>query len=150
MGRMVPFFVGCLMCSGCAALVPLSSILTTPSSSTPPLQVHEESHVELGKDNFIVVRTNVVGRSRGFSLLGIINIYPATLTKAMNRMYDSAGIRTGSSQAVANLVIEHSSSYWILFGVPEIDARADIVEFKPEPKSAAATEPTRLPSKPPD
>jgi hypothetical protein len=147
---MVPLFLAGVMCSGCAALVPLSSLISMPSAGAPPLQVHQQSSVELAKNNFVIVRTNVVGRSRGFSLLGIIIIHPATLTKAMNRMYDAAGMRTGSPQAVANLVVENSNSYYILFGIPEVDARADIVEFRSEPAKAAIMESTGLPLKPPD
>jgi hypothetical protein len=102
------------------------------------LQVHEQTSVELKEDDFLLVRTNVVGRSRGFSLLGLITIYPATLTKAMNRMYASAEMQPGHPQTVAHLVIEQTTTYWILFGVPEINARADIVEFKPVFKNPAA------------
>lgn len=144
MGKMVWLVAASLMCGGCASLVPLTSLLSTPSSSAPPLQVHEQTDVKLSQDNFILVKTNMVGRSRGFSLLGIITIVPATLTKAMNRLYDKAAMQPGSPQTVANLVIEHSTTYWILFGVPEVDARADIVEFKP----LAATESIRGPPKP--
>jgi hypothetical protein len=96
------------------------------------LQVHEQTSVKLAQDNFVLVRTNVVGRSRGFSLLGLITIYPATLNKAMNRLYVAAQMREGQPQTVAHLVVEQSSSYYILFGIPEVDARADIVEFTPE------------------
>lgn len=129
--RALLYMVACSLLTGCAALVPLSSLITTPSSGTPPLQVHEQTSVKLAKDNFVLVRTNVVGRSRGFSLLGLITIYPATLSKAMNRLYAAAEMQQGHPQTVAHLVIEQTSSYWILFGIPEVDARADIVEFRP-------------------
>lgn len=122
----------CCLLSGCAAIAPLSSLLSTPSTAAAPLQVHEQTSVKLAQDNFILVRTNVVGRSRGFSLLGILTIYPATLSKAMNRLYAAAEMRQGEPQTVAHLVIEQTSSFWILFGIPEVDARADVVEFKPE------------------
>jgi hypothetical protein len=133
------------MCGGCASLVPLTSLLTTPSSSgTPPVHMNDQTDVKLAQDNFIVVRTNVVGRSRGFSLLGIITIVPATVTKAVNRMYDNAAMRPGTPQTFAHLMIERSTTYWILFGIPQIDARADVVEFKPE----AIPDPNRGPPKP--
>jgi len=141
MGRMVPFILACLACTGCASLVPFTSLLTTPSSTPSPLQVHDETRVELAKDNFFVVKTNVVGTSRGFSLLGIITIIPATLNKAMNRLYTAAEMQQGRPQTVAHLIIEHNSTYWILFGIPELNVRADIVEFKPGVSTANISTP---------
>ena len=51
----------------------------------------------------------------------------------MNRLYGAAEMHPGEPQTVAHLVIEQTSSYYILFGVPEVDVRADIVQFKPQP-----------------
>ena len=139
--RVLPGLVCCILLNGCAALVPLSSLLTTPSTGTPPVQVHEETAVKLAEDNFVLVKTNVVGSSRGFSLLGILTIQPATLNTAMNRLYAAAQLQPGRPQSIAHLVIEQTSSYWILFGIPRIDVRADIVEFVP---------PRRPPPPPPE
>jgi hypothetical protein len=102
--------------------------------------------VKLAQDNFVLVRTNVVGRSQGFSLLGLVTIVPATLNKAMTRLYNNAQMNEGQPQTIAHLVIEQTSSYWILFGIPEVDARADIVEFRheakgPRPSGPPAPEP---------
>lgn len=127
--------VPCALLSGCAAVAPLGSLISTPQSGPPPLQVHEETTVSLARDNFSLMKTNVLGQSEGFSLLGIITIVPPTLTKAMNRMYASAEMEPGQPETVAHLVIEQTSSYWILFGIPKIEVRADIVEFKPEVKT---------------
>jgi hypothetical protein len=145
------FAAVCSLLTGCAAIAPISSLISSPSSGTPPLQVHEQTSVKLARDNFVLVRTNVVGRSRGFSLLGLITIYPATLSKAMNRLYAAAQMREGHPQTVAHLVIEQTSSYWILFGIPEVDARADIVEFIPSVKTQPRpSAPESPPPKPPD
>jgi hypothetical protein len=132
LGRVILILLAsmCLLLSGCAAIAPLSSLVSAPTGP-PPVQVNERTSVELASDNFILVRTNVVGRSRGFALLGLLTIYPATLTKAMNRLYGSAGMQPGRSQSVAHLVIEKTSSYYLLFGIPEVDVRADVVEFAP-------------------
>ncbi len=123
-----------LSVSGCAALAPVSSLLGGSHGAAPGLEVHEQTSVKLAQDNFELVRTNVVGQSKGFSLLGFITIYPATLTKAVSRMYAAAEMRPGRPQTVANLIVEHSSSYWILFGIPKVEVRADIVQFVPEIK----------------
>jgi hypothetical protein len=84
--KALPFLFLCTLLSGCASVVPLSSLLSTPTGATP-LQVHDETQVQLTQDDFVLVKTNVLGRSRGFSLLGLITIYPATLTKAMSQLY---------------------------------------------------------------
>ena len=99
---------------------------------------------------FVLVRTNVSGVSKGFSLFGIITIYPATLDKAMDRMYASAEMRTGKSQTVAHLIIEHSGSFWLLFGIPKVEVHADVVEFLPAADSYERVKPKRARPKPPD
>ena len=132
------------LCGGCA--IQFFAQHADRSSSAPG---DEETQVKLARDNFVLVRTNVVGRSRGFSLLGLITIYPATLNKAMNRLYASAGLRSGHPQTIAHLVIEQTGSYWILFGIPEVDARADIIEFKPAPPPTPPPRPPPPPGMPP-
>ena len=149
MARVILCLAACIFLSGCAALAPISSLINTPSSSgNPPLQVHDETSVRLGSDNFLLVKTNVVGRSHGFSLLGIITIVPATLNKAMNRLYANAEMRPGQPQTVSHLLIEQTSSYFILFGIPEVDVRADIVQFRPPP-GPPPPRPPPLPGPPP-
>jgi len=127
--------------SGCAAITPLSSLLSTPGSGPPPLQVHDQTSVTLAEDNFMLVKTNVSARSRGFSLLGLITIVPPTLTKAMNGLYEQSDMRVGKPQTLAHLIIERANTYWILFGIPEVDVRADVVEFKPAAKPEPKSEP---------
>src|SRR5438132_14381089 len=122
-----------LFLTGCAAIAPLTLLSHAPGGA-PPLQVHEQTSVKLAQDNFTLVRTNVWGQSKGFSLLGFITIYPATLTKAMTRMYGTAEMHPGQPQTMAHMIIEQTSSYWILFSIPRIEVRADIVEFNPEIK----------------
>jgi hypothetical protein len=114
------------------------------------VQVHEETSVRLGQDNFSLVKTNVLGRSRGFSLLGIITIVPATLTKAMGRMYAAAEMPAGQPQSIAHLVIEQSYSHYILFGVLEVNVRADIVQFSADNRAPPGPAPVRFSSKTPD
>ena len=126
--------IPCALLSGCAAVAPLGSLVGGSHGGPPPLQVHEETTVQLARDDFSLVKTNVTGMSKGFSLLGIITIVPPTLTKAMNRLYGSAQMETGRPETVAHLVIEQTTSFYILFGIPKIEVRADIVEFRPEAK----------------
>jgi hypothetical protein len=128
-----------LLC-GCAAAIPAatsSAGLLGRQTAT----VHTQTSVSLAEGNFSVVKTNVVGSSKGFSLLGFIPIYPATVTKAMGRLYAQAGMQEGETKTVAHLVIDHSSLYFILFSIPETTARADIVEFhaKAAPENGGKT-----------
>jgi hypothetical protein len=118
---------GALLC-GCTSVAPVASSMAGPLSQQP-VQANTHTAVNLSEGNFVVVKTNVVGRSKGFSLLGLITIYPATTTKAMSRLYAEAGMQEGKPKTVAHLVIEHSSMYFLLFSIPETTVRADIVQF---------------------
>jgi hypothetical protein len=87
--------------------------------------------VKLVEGNFITIRTNVVGFSKGFKLLGFITLHPATVDKAMDRMYAHAQAQEGRPETFAHLVVEHSGIYVILFSIPKVTVRADLIEFLP-------------------
>jgi hypothetical protein len=119
-----------LLLTGCASLAPVAApVLSTYESGNATVQA--QTVVSLSADNFVVTKTNIVGTSKGFSLLGLIPIYPAHLNTAMNRLYAQSGIEPGSAKALANLTIERTSTYWILFSIPETSIRAQVVQFKP-------------------
>ncbi len=119
-----------LLLAGCAAVAPMTAAAGSLLNPSPPGQVTDLTSIRLDQDNFEVVRTNVVGRSKGFSLLGLITIWPATLTKATQQLYANAQLDLGRAQTPAHLIVERSSSYWILFGIPRVDVSADIIEFR--------------------
>ena len=106
-----------------------------------PLQIHSQTTVALNQDNFVLVKTNKLGRSKGSSLLGFITIVPPSLSTAIDRMYASADMSCGEPQTVTNLIFQQSMSYWILFGIPKVEVHADVIEFRPE----AATKPAAKP-----
>lgn len=135
------FGAAALLC-GCAAAVPAASTGAGLLGQQNAM-AHTQTSVNLSEGNFTVVKTNVVGRSKGFSLLGFIPIYPPRLTKAMDQLYANAEIQSGRSMSLAHLITEHSSSYWILFSLPEVTARADIVQFNPRvaPDNSATNTP---------
>ena len=56
----------------------------------------------------------------------------------------------GEPQTIAHLIVERSSSYWILFGIPKVEAHADIVEFRPAVNTGERARPKRPPPEPPD
>jgi len=72
-----------------------------------------------------------VGQCKGFSLLGIITLVPARFSMAMDRLYAQAEMQPGRPQTLANLVVERSSTYLILYSIPRVSIRADVVEFVP-------------------
>jgi hypothetical protein len=87
--------------------------------------------VRLQEKNFLVIRTNVMGQSSGFSLLGVLTIVPAKFTKAMSRLYVQAEMQPGRPQTLVNLVMEKDATYFILFSLPRTAIRADVIEFIP-------------------
>jgi hypothetical protein len=128
--------------NGCAAFSGLPVASMMGSSSASALEIHNSTDVRLQAANFIVIKPNVVGQSKGFSLLGLLTIVPADFTKAMDRVYAQAQIQPGRSQTLANLNMERNSTYLILFSIPRISICADVIEFIP----AAATNTPRSPS----
>lgn len=119
-----------ILLTGCAGLAPVAApVLSSYGSGNASVQ--SQTVVSLTTDNFTVVRTNIVGTSKGFSLIGLIPIYTARLNTAMDRLYAQSGIEPGSTKALANLTIERTSTFWILFSIPETTIRAQVVQFKP-------------------
>src|ERR1051326_7784966 len=109
MARVIFPIVCSIVMSGCAAVAPLTSVLEGGHGAPAnDLEIHTQTDVRLQEGNFSTVRTNVVGSSEGFKLLGFITLYPATLNKAMNRMYAQAEVEHGRPQTFAHLIVEHS------------------------------------------
>jgi hypothetical protein len=136
-----------LLATGCAAIsaLPVSPGALSSSINTPNPDLHSQTSVTLQEANFVVVKTNLVGQAKGFSLLGVLSIVPAKFTRAMDRLYVQAAIETGKPQALAQVVVEKSSVYLILFSIPSVSIRADVVEFVP---GTALVIPTPVPSPP--
>ena len=109
------------------------------SPSPAALEIHNNTDVRLQEKNFIVIKTNMVGQSSGFSLLGLVTIVPAKFTKAMSRLYTQAEMKPGRPQTLVNLVLEKDATYYILFSLPRTAIRADVVEFIPA--TASDTQP---------
>ena len=131
------------LASGCAAGSAFSAASVIGSPNASSLEIHNNTEVRLQEKNFIVIKTNVVGQSKGFSLLGILTIVPAEFTKAMNRLYVQAEMQPGRPQTLVNLIMEKDSTYFILFSLPRTAIRADVIEFVP------ATAPVIQPRPPP-
>ena len=117
--------------NGCAAAaaVPVSSLVGSVSGSA--IEIHHQTEVRLQEANFMVTKLNVIGQSGGFSLFGLLPIVPPKFGKALSRLYMQADMELGRSQTLANLIIERNNTYLVLFSLPRISVRADVIEFRP-------------------
>lgn len=142
--KIASFLFALALLTGCSSLVPVAApVLSSYGSGNAAVQ--SQTSVNLSSNNFIVTRTNIVGSSEGFNLLGLIPIYPARLNTAMDRLYAQSGIEPGSTKALANLTIERTSTFWILFSIPETTIRAQVVEFMPQSMSTNLPDTSRQP-----
>ena len=116
-------------------------MLGSPNSSS--ISVFHTTETRLETANFIIIKTNVIGQTSGFSLLGILPIVPAKFTKAMTRLYANAGMRPGKSQTLVNLNMNQDSTDLILFSIPRTYVSGDVVEF------VSTNVPTNQPALPP-
>ena len=79
-----------------------------------------------------MVKSNATGASSGFRLLGLLPLSSPRYTSAMADLYTNASIREGRPYALTNVIQERSTSYLILFSVPTLTVRADVIEFMNE------------------
>jgi len=87
------------------------------------------TQVDLSKANYRIVKANAIGESSGFTLLGIIPLAAPRVISAMSDLYSKVGISEGKSHALVNVAQERSSLYLILFSIPKLTIRADVIEF---------------------
>jgi hypothetical protein len=119
------------LAGGCTAVAPLSSVVGSVNPSATS-QIFNITELRLQQKNFVIVKPNVMGESKGFALLGLITIVPARFTTAMGRLNAQAELKPGSSRTLANLVLAKDSTYFILFSLPRTAIRADVIEFVPD------------------
>ncbi len=127
MQKIILLFGLALLAAGCSSVATLPSAISSLGGSA--LEIHQNTDVGLSQGNFVVDKTNVVGQARGFSLLGFITIVPARFQTAIGRLYTNAGVEIGKPQTLGNVVMEKSSAYYILFSIPRVYIRADVVTF---------------------
>lgn len=107
------------------ALPALSGLIPAPSGT----QILTTTAVNLSRQNYKIVKANAIGGSVGFSFLGLITLKSPGYDEAMTKLYQHAGVSEGKAQALVNVVYENSSTYFILFALPKITVRADVIEF---------------------
>jgi len=104
-------------------------VFLTGCASVGQFTTNTETNVQLSENNYRVVAANAIGRSYGFKLLRFIDIISPTYTRALSRLHKKAGLVEGKAQALANIVKEESSLDLIVFSIPRVTVRADVVEF---------------------
>jgi hypothetical protein len=125
----VGYLLGCL---GCAAPATYSASILPGLGGAAPDTAHVVTTTSLSDANFRVVHTGAKGQSQGFVLLLFFNIIPTSLTDAVDRLYDDAELEPGGAWALANVMIERQARNFLLFGLPRVRVRADVVEFVAE------------------
>src|SRR5579883_2539741 len=120
-----------VLMGGCAAVVPLSSAVSALNPTTTP-QIFNTTELRLQQKNFVMVKSNVIGQSKGWTLFGLITMVPARFNTAMTRLTTQADLKPGSSRTLADLTVEKDSNFYILFSVPRTTVRADVIEFIPD------------------
>ena len=96
--------------------------------------VLHSTQVQLVGNNYRVLQTNVVAKSGGFKLLGFITIRSPSYVRAVSRLYAKAHVEEGAPQAFANVVYETGGMNLVLFSIPKVRIRADLVEFIDSPR----------------
>lgn len=116
--------------SGCA--MPPALPLSLSPSQGANTQVLTGTSVSLSKDNYTIVKANAVGESWGVNLLGLIPVKTPYYAEAITQIYQQSNIQEGKAQALVNIVHQKSSTFYLLFSIPRITLRADVVEFQAE------------------
>jgi hypothetical protein len=117
-----------ILLEGCAAIPALPAFSGLIPSRTGP-QILTATEVKLSGNNYKIVKANAIGTSTGFSFLGLFTFRSPRYDEAITRLYQSANVSEGKPQALVNVVHENSSNYFILFALPKIMVRADVIEF---------------------
>jgi len=119
--------------TGCAAIAALPVTLPSGPSGSGPTSVLTLTEVHLRQRNYRVIRMNVTGTSRGFALLGILMLKPPDAAEAFASLYEEGNLRVliaeGRALAFVNVMQHSSAPYFLLFSLPKITFRADVVEF---------------------
>jgi hypothetical protein len=98
-------------------------------TSTGTFPATSGTQVDLSKKNFRVVKANAVGSSTGFKLFCFIPITSPTYSEAMSQLHRKAGLTEGRAMTLTNVTQENSSIYLLLFSLPKLTVRADVIEF---------------------
>ena len=88
-----------------------------------------KTKVDLSQNNYRLVKANAIGVSKGIKLLCLIPVSAPRYIMAMENLYKDAGIVEGKAYALTNIVEERTNVNLLLFSIPKIRIRADVIEF---------------------
>lgn len=103
--------------------------MTCSCSSTKIYPGKTDTSVNLNKGNYRVLHINANGSSSGFKLLGFIPVVNPSYTSAMDDMYHGKALGNGKSTALINFAHEDTTNNFLIFSIPKVRVRADIIEF---------------------
>lgn len=130
MKKLIPSFslltLFCLLLSGCPAALPF---LSPASGQNQVQQLQTSTLVHLNGQNYRIIKTNITGTDWGFNLLGLVTLVSPNYVKAVKQLYKAGGVTEGRAIALANVAQQDTSPYFILFSLPRITLRADVIEF---------------------
>jgi hypothetical protein len=115
--------------TGCAAALPALPALSGLIPAASGTHILTTTTVNLSRKNFKIVNANVFGSSVGFSFLGLFSLKSPSYEEALTQLYRSTDVSVGKPQALVNVMHEQTSTYFILFALPKITVRADVIEF---------------------
>jgi hypothetical protein len=87
------------------------------------------TEVHLAQRNYRVVRTQMTGTSRGFALLGLLILKAPDAAEAFAQLYPADVSIEGRAVALIHVMQQSSAPFFLLFSLPTITFRADMVEF---------------------
>jgi hypothetical protein len=113
-----------------AALAPAFTSALTGCLVTSELVAGSGTEVQLTQGNYRYVHQNLRGTDTGFWFLGVIPFVSPSVNHAMDDIVVQAQLmQPSASRALVHLAQERSWNYFILFALPQIAVRADVVEF---------------------
>jgi hypothetical protein len=129
--------LGTFAAGGCAAIPLLPSLIGGLGTGSDG-KVLQETSVGLNRSNYRLVATNVRGQSRGLTLLIFFTVDPISYAEAFSDLQANAPIEPGDTRAFVNVVHDRSARNFLLFALPKLSVRADVVEFLDAPGKPAA------------
>jgi hypothetical protein len=121
--------LGLWLVTGCAPIPPLPFTFPSGSPSSGSPSVLTLTQVHLAQRNYRVVRTNVAGTSQGFALFGLLTLKAPDAIEAFAQLYQAGDVAEGHAFALVNVMQHSSAPFFLLFSLPKITFRADVVEF---------------------
>lgn len=106
----------------------LFAVLVTGCASNGEMPQSTHSATRLDRANFRVVKASARGDDLGFYLLGILPIVSPSISDATDELMQGISAE-GRAISLTNVTQERQNLYLILFSLPSVIVRADVIEF---------------------